>query len=168
MARGAKAGTAPAAARPRKQRGRQGQQGWKWWHGMAAGMLLMLSPGTALLLAALAAPLVLTMVADTTHRHTLSRTIGLFTLAGAIGPLQAYATGSYDMIAALKVLSRPETIPVTWMMGGCGWLVDEVFCLCASFIATIHLAARKKALEASLSEICKEWEISPGQDSPAQ
>ncbi|WP_428393378.1 hypothetical protein [Lichenicoccus sp.] len=160
MARAAKAGATRRATRP------QGQQGWKWWHGMAAGMLLMLSPATALLLAALAAPVVFAIVADTTHRHTLSRTIGLFVLAGAIGPLQAYATCSYDMTAAVKILSRPTTIPLTWMMGGCGWLVDEVCCLGAAFIATMRLAARKKALEAALSEICKEWEISPNQDKP--
>ena len=135
---------------------------------MAAGMLLMLSPGTAMLLVALAAPVVFALVAETTHRHTLSRTVGLFALAGAIGPLQAYATSSYDMSAAIKILSRPATIPVTWMMGGCGWLVDEVCCLGGAFIANIRLAARKKALEAALSEIYKEWEISPGQEKPSR
>ena len=70
MARAAKARAARAG-----KLARSGSTGWKWWQGMLGGMLLMLSPGAAMLLLALSAPVLLVMIADSTPRRVVTRTV---------------------------------------------------------------------------------------------
>ncbi len=135
--------------------------GWKWWHGMLGGMLLMVSPGAALLLAALAAPVLLVLVADTTPRRALSRTVTLFCIAGAVDPLRAFLSMSHDLDAAMQLLIRPATILLAWAAAGCGWLLDETCNLSATLLTRMKLAGRVKALETELLTVRAEWELGP-------
>ncbi len=139
--------------------GAPSRAGWKWWHGMAAGMLLMLSPGTALIVAVLAAPCLFMLVADTSPGRAVTRTVLLFSLAGAIEPFRALVTGGHDMQAAMQILTRPGTVPLVWLLAACGWLINEGCCLSAAFITERRLAARRRALELLLRETCAEWQL---------
>ena len=135
--------------------------GWKWWHGMLGGMLLMVSPGAALLLAALAAPVLLVLVADTTPRRALTRTVTLFCVAGAIDPLRVFLSMDHDLAAAMELLTHPATILLAWTAAACGWLLDEISGLCATLLTKMKAAGRAKALEAELMAMRAEWEIGP-------
>ncbi len=136
--------------------------GWKWWHGMLGGMLLMVSPGAALLLTALAAPVLLVLVADTTPRRTLTRTVGLFCAAGSLDSLRAFLSTSHDLDAAITLLTYPTTMLLAWAAAGCGWVLDEMCGLCAGLLTKLSLASRGKALEAELLQVRAEWELGPG------
>jgi hypothetical protein len=133
--------------------------GWKWWQGMLGGMLLMLSPGAAVLLLALSAPALLVMIADITPKRVLTRTVILFSLAGAIEPVRAFLMSGHDIAAALDILMRPTTVLFAWLCAGCGWLLNELSCLIAAFTMNLRLAARKAALEAMLLQVRTEWEL---------
>ena len=133
--------------------------GWKWWHGMLGGMLLMVSPGAALLLVALAAPVLLVLVGDVTPRRALTRTVMLFCAAGAIDPLRAFLTMGHDLATATDLLARPTTILLAWAAAGCGWLLDESCGLCTTLLEKMKMARRSKALEAELLAVRIEWEI---------
>ena len=135
--------------------------GWKWWHGMLGGMLLMVSPGAALLLIALAAPVLLVLVADITPRRTLTRTVMLFCAAGAVDPARAFLATDHDLATAMDLLAHPTTILLAWAAAGSGWLLDEICGLFATLLTRMKLAGRSKALEAELLAVRAEWEIGP-------
>lgn len=142
------------------KRVRAGNPGWKWWHGLVAGMLLMLSPGAAMLLLPLAAPALLVMVADTAPGRTLTRSVALFCVAGAIDPLRAFLAAGHDLQAAFDILTRPATLLSSWLCAGFGWLLNEAFCLVATCVSSMRHAARKAALETMLRQVRTEWDLS--------
>ena len=133
--------------------------GWKWWHGMAAGMVLMLSPGVAVVLVVLAAPVLFVLISDRSSSRSVGRTIALFSLAGAIEPVRALVTDGHDLQTAIQILCRPRTIPLAWLLAGCGWLADEVFCQVAIWTTNMRVAARRKMLETLMAELRQEWQI---------
>ena len=139
---------------------RAGSGGWKWWQGMLGGMLLMVSPGAAMLLLALSAPALLVMIADTTPRRVVTRTVVLFSLAGAVEPARAFVMGGHDIAVALDILMRPTDMLLAWLAAGCGWVLNELFCLVATFVTSLRLSARKASLEAMLLEVRTEWGLS--------
>jgi hypothetical protein len=153
-------------ARAAAKRIRSGNPGWKWWQGVLAGILLMLSPGAALLLLPLAAPALLVSVADTARARTLTRTVALFSVAGAIEPLRAFLAAGHDLQAAFDILTRPATIPFGWLCAGFGWLVSEAFCLIAAYFSNARLATRKAALETMMRQIRTEWDFAEGPGQP--
>ena len=146
MARAAKASPARSAS-----------SGWKWWQGMLGGMLLMVSPGAAMLLLVLSAPALLVMIADRTPRRVVTRTVILFSLAGAVEPVRAFLMTGHDIAAALDILIRSTDVPLAWLAAGCGWVLNELSCLIAAFLTGLRLSARKAALEAMLLEVRTEW-----------
>lgn len=134
---------------------------------MLGGMVLMVSPGGALLVLMLGAPALFIMVADTTPRHSLTRTVFLFSLAGVIQPVRTFLMEGHDISTALRVLARPESILFAWICAGSGWLLNEIFCLMAVFMTNVRLNTRRKSLEATLLEIRKEWERDQHGSTPA-
>lgn len=159
MARAAKARPA-RAGKP----ARSGSTGWKWWQGMLGGMLLMLSPGAAMLLLALSAPVLLVMIADRTPRRVVTRTVILFSLAGAVEPARAFVMMGHDIAAAAEILMRSTDVLLAWLGAGCGWVLNELFCLIATFVTGLRLSARRTTLETMLLQIRTEWELA---DDPA-
>src|SRR6195952_1931286 len=139
------------------KRVRAGSAGWKWWQGMLGGMLLMLSPGSAMLLLPLSAPALLVAIADTSPRRMLTRTVILFSVAGAIEPVRAFIVTGHDIAAGLTILARPTTVLFVWLCAGSGWLVNEFFCLIAIFATGLKLSARRNAQEALLLQIRTDW-----------
>lgn len=126
---------------------------------MLGGMLLMLSPGAAMLLLTLSAPVLLVMAADTTRKRMLTRTVILFSVAGAIEPARLFVMTGHDIGAALDILTRPTTVLFVWLCAGSGWLLNELCCLVATLVTSLKLAARQKAFEAMLLQIRTEWEL---------
>ena len=135
---------------------------------MLGGMLLMISPAAALLVAVLAAPTILVVLADTTPHRTLTRTVILFSLAGAIEPLRAFLLSGHDMAASFAILARPAGVMMAWLSGGCGWLLNELFCLGATLMTNMRHAGRRAALEAMLLDVRQEWTLTEEAQAPAQ
>ncbi len=131
--------------------------GWRWWHGMLAGMLLMLSPGAAVLLTVLAAPVLLVLVADTTPGRAVTRTVMLFCIAGALVPLRSFLSMGHDMATAAELLATPGTLLLPWSAAGCGWLLDEACGLTATLISRRRSTSRQRSLEAELLALRAEW-----------
>ena len=146
-------------ARAARLKREKSSSGWKWWQGMLGGMLLMLSPGSAMLLVALSAPALLVAIADTTTRRLLTRTVVLFSVAGAIEPVRVFVMTGHDINASLGVLTRPTAVLFVWLCAGSGWLLNEIFCLIATFVTNLKLAARRNAQETLLLQIRTEWEL---------
>ncbi len=160
MARAAKARHARAGRpTPSGSTGRLGSTGWKWWQGMLGGMLLMLSPGAAMLLVALSAPVLLVMIADSTPRRVVTRTVILFSLAGAVEPARAFVMMGHDVAAAVEILMRSTDVLLAWLGAGCGWVLNELFCLVATFVTGLRLSARRATLETMLLQVRTEWEL---------
>ncbi len=133
---------------------------------MAAGMLLMLSPASALLLLALLAPAVLVMVSDNTPGRALTRTVVLFSLAAALGPVRSFVEEGATLQVLFRMLTETRTLPAVWLCAGCGWVLNETLCAVAGLVTRLKLAAQSKAFEARLLEIRTEWEAADRPSPP--
>lgn len=153
-AAGAKAGGTKAA-------GAKGPRaaGWRWWQGMAAGILLTVSPGAALLVLALGAPIILVMVGDAAPGRPLTRIVILFTIAGSVETLRLFLLGPHDLASSVELLSRLGSLPLAWTAAAAGWLTHEAACLSALWVTDLRVARRQRSLEGELATLRAEWSL---------
>ena len=133
--------------------------GWRWWQGMLFGILLMVSPGGLLLLMALSAPVLLCLVCETARGRPLTRTVTIFTLAGAIEPVRSFLFSSHTLADSVDVLARIGSLPLTWTGAAAGWLVNEASCVAAVWMTDLRLAGRRREIEARLAALRTEWSL---------
>ncbi len=133
--------------------------GWRWWQGMAAGVVLTVSPGAALVLLGLGAPIILSMVGEDVPGRPLTRTVAVFTVAGSIDTLRLFLIGSHDLATSVDLLSRLGGLPLAWTAAAAGWLVNEAACITARWITDLRVARRRRSAEEQLATLRTEWSL---------
>ncbi|WP_428375414.1 hypothetical protein [Lichenicoccus sp.] len=136
--------------------------GWRWWQGMAAGVLLTVSPGAALLLLALGAPIILALVGENVPGRPLTRTVALFTAAGSVETLRLFLLGPHDLATSVELLARLGSLPLAWTAAATGWLSNEAACVTARWITDLRVARRQRAVEGVLAALRTEWSLPDG------
>lgn len=129
-----------------------------WLRGLGCGLVLALTPATALLLLVLLSPALLMRALDREQALGASRAVLLSNVAGSAGALVAlWKEGVPAIGAAIAVLDQPVTIATAWAAAAAGWLASE----CVSQLAMIWLgvSARReaRALDATVELLRNEW-----------
>nr|WP_321985382.1 hypothetical protein [uncultured Lichenicoccus sp.] len=136
--------------------------GWRWWQGMAAGVVLAVSPGAALLLLVLGAPIILSMAGEDAPGRPLTRTVALFTAAGSVETLRLFLMGPHDLASTLELLPRLGGLPLAWTAAATGWFANEAACITARWITELRVARRQRFIEGELAALKAEWSLPEG------
>lgn len=153
-----KAGTAPAVEPGAKAAGARVRAGNGWLRGLGCGLVLALTPATAILLMVLLSPTLLMRALDREHALGASRAVLLSNVAGSAGGLVAlWKDGVPDVGTAIALLEQPATIATAWAAAAAGWLASE----CLSQLAIVWLAAsarrEARAIDAAVEVLRDEW-----------
>lgn len=140
-----------------------------WWGGLGCGAMVVLSPGTAILLAALVVPvLAVALLPEDGVGGRVTLATLLFGLAASIQPLHAFWESDADLAAALGLVRQPLVLLTGWVAILGGWFVAEFSSVVLRLTAELKAATERRALMASLAELEEEWgPLAPLPSSPA-
>lgn len=144
------------ASSGRAARGRLG--GGMWWGGLCCGGLIVLAPGTAILLLGMLLPLVL--VAAIPERHAGPKVLQaslLFGLAASVHGLRALWQDEATPMVALAMLREPQTLFAAWIAIAGGWLVSECAGLVLRLSVDLVAASQRRSLMQQVRAIEEEW-----------
>ena len=129
-----------------------------WGGGLVCGVILMLTPGSAILVGVLLLPLA--GLALAMSRNGGGRTIQaslLFGLASCVHPLHVLWGGDTTPAAAIALLRQPMVVPVGWIALLAGWLVSELATAALRIQSDIAAASQRRRMMARIGEIEDEW-----------
>ncbi len=145
----AKEATPPATGR---------QNALLWWGGLGCGAVVVLSPGTALLLSSLLAPvLLLALLPEEGRGGRIVRAGLLFGLAAGIHPLRVLWDGGGSINVAVVLIRQPAILFTAWTAIATSWFVGEVAGVVLRLAADLSAAAQRRSLMAAVAELEEEW-----------
>lgn len=160
MAR-AKARGRSATARARPAGRTQGAA--LWWGGLGCGGMIMLSPGSALLLAALLLPVIPIMLLPEEHAGVrVARAAVMLGLAASIHALRLLWGEGGTLDAAATLLREPSTLAAGWTAIVAAWFIAEVSTVATRLAAEIRAMAERKRISMTLAALEEEWGPLPG------
>ncbi len=129
-----------------------------WWAVLGCGGVVVLSPGTAILLAVLVAPVLLvSMFPEDGPGRRVALASLLFGLAGSIPALAQLWDGGATVSAALAMIHRPLLMFAAWTAVLAGWFVGEIAGIAMKLVADLNAAAKRRACAAELAALEEEW-----------
>ena len=159
----ARAGGGRTAAKPTVvSSGPAGAGAGLWWGGLGCGATVVLSPATAILLAALLSPVLLvTLVPEDGVGQRPGRRIVLASLlvglATSVSPLCQLWNAGPTISTATSIAHRPMVLLATWTAIGGGWFVGEAAGIVLKLTADLGAAARRRTCAAELAALEAEW-----------
>ena len=136
-----------------------------WWGGLGCGAVIVLSPGTAVLLSALLAPvLLLALLPEESGEGRGGRIMRaglLFGLAAGINPLRTLWVGGGSIDVALALVRQPAILFTAWTAIAASWLVGELAGMALRLAADLSATTRRRGLTAAVAELEGEWGPSP-------
>ena len=129
-----------------------------WWAGLGCGAMVVLSPGTAILLAVLVAPVLLvSMFPEDGPGRRVALASLLFGLAGSVPALrQLWDTGN-TVPVALSIIHQPMPLLAAWTAVLAGWFVGEIAGIVLKLSADLGAAAKRRGCAAELAALEEEW-----------
>ncbi len=129
-----------------------------WWGGLGCGAVVVLSPGTALLLLSLLAPvLLLALLPEEGRGGRIVRAGLLFGLAAGIQPLRALWDGGGSIGVAVVLVREPAILFTAWTAIAASWFIGEAASIAMRLAADVAAAARRRGLTAAVAELEEEW-----------
>ncbi len=147
------------AKRPRSTSGNDTPGGaGLWWAGLGCGATLVLSPGTAILVAVLVAPVLLVAILpeDGPGRRVALASL-LFGLAGSVPALRQLWNDGATVEAALAIIHQPMALLTAWVAVLAGWFTSEIAGIVLRLIADMSAAAKRRSCTAALAALEEEW-----------
>ena len=132
--------------------------GGLWWGGLCCGGLIVLAPGSAILLLGMLLPLVL--VAAIPDRHAGPKVVQaslLFGLAASVHGLRALWQDEATPALALAMLRQPQTLFTAWSAIAGGWLMSECAGLVLRLSVDFAAASQRRSLMQQIRAIEEEW-----------
>ncbi len=151
------AGSAAAKkAKPQPSVGRQ--NALLWWGGLGCGAIVVLSPGTAVLLSSLLVPvLLLALLPEEGRGGRIIRAGLLFGLAGSIHPLRALWEGGGSINVAVVLIRQPTVLFTAWTAVAASWFVSEVAYMVLRLAADLSAASQRRSLMTAIAKLEEEW-----------
>jgi hypothetical protein len=144
----------------------QGKSALPWGLGLACGAAAAVATPTAVLVAALLGPALLTFMLDPAEGKPVARCVLLCGLSAAAFPLMALWSGGHTMDLSLSLLGDPASVVVAWTVQGAGWLLAELAPLMVLLLQNSHGAARAHRLRTARAHLADEWGL-PQEIAPA-
>ena len=141
-------GRAKAASPPRS---------WLWLQGAVCGGLVVLAPGTALLLGTLLLAALAMLAFETTPGRPTARAMLLMAAATALSPLLRLWDQGGSLAAALDVLSNPLVPLWSWTASGSAWLLCQTWEVVSTFIMHTADDHASRRLQEEKSKLVEEW-----------
>ena len=121
-----------------------------WWGGLGSGAVIVLSPGTAVRLSALRAPVLLRALlreeGGEGRGGRIVRAGLLFGLAAGIHPLRTLWLGGGAIDVALVLVRQPAILFTAWTAIASSWLVGELAGIVLRLAADLSAATRRRSL----------------------
>ncbi len=129
-----------------------------WWAVLGCGGVVVLSPGTAILVAMLVAPVLLvSMFPDNGPGRRVALASLLFGLAGCVPGLAQLWAGDPTVSAALAIMHRPLPVCAAWTAVLVGWFVGEIAGIVMKLVTDVNAAAKRRTYAAELAALEEEW-----------
>ena len=129
-----------------------------WWAGLGCGGMVVLSPGTAILLAILVAPVLLvSMFPEDGPGGRVALASLLFGLTGSEPALTQLWDDGATVSAALAIIHRPLLVFAAWTAVLAGWFVGEIAGISMKLVADLKAAAKRRVCAAELAALEDEW-----------
>ncbi len=129
-----------------------------WWGGLGCGAIVVLSPGTAVLLSSLLVPvLLLALLPEEGRGGRIVRAGLLFGLAGGVHPLRALWEGGGSINVAVELIRQPAVLFTAWTAVAASWFVSEVACMALRLAADLSAASKRRSLVAAVTKLEEEW-----------
>lgn len=142
-----------------KTRPSQKPRSWLWLQGAAAGVIVALAPGSALLLGVLLCPALVFAAAAGSAGRPAARVMLLMGSAATFGPLRDQWTGGNSVDSTLELLANPSVALWAWIACGFGWFTCEATAMAAA-LALLHATRhRATALRREQADLIEEWTL---------
>ena len=146
-----KARTARAASAPRRNV-------LIWWGGLGCGAVVVVLPGTAVLLLTLLAPVALmTMLPEEGPGRRIVGAGLLFGLAASVHPLLRFWQGDGSVAAALSLVRQPTSLFTAWTAILVSWLVGEMAGIVVRVATDVSAISQRRTLTTAIAELEQEW-----------
>ena len=107
---------------------------WLWLQGALCGGLVVLAPGTALVLGTLLAVALATLAFEQTPGRPVARSMLLMAGATSLSPLVHLWQQGGSLSAAVDVLANPAVPLWSWAASGSAWLIGQIWQVVSLFI----------------------------------
>ena len=129
-----------------------------WWGGLGCGAVVVVSPGSALLVSALLAPvLLLALLPEEGRGGRIVHAGLLFGLAAGVHPLHALWDGGGSIGVAVVLVRQPATLFTAWTAIAASWFIGETAGVVLRLAADVAAAAQRRSLTAAVAELEEEW-----------
>ncbi len=128
-----------------------------WLQGLLCGVLAALATPTALLLAVLLAPGLLSVALDRAPGRPVARTLLLFGLSTTVQPLLTLWKAGHTLDVALGLAFEPATLAASWAAAAAGWLLLQFLPLLVRLALESAALSRKHRLRQLKERCTEEW-----------
>ena len=135
---------------------RQGRS-WLWLQGALCGGLLVLAPGTALVLGTLLGVALATFVFEQTPGRPVTRSMLLMGGAASLPSVVHLWQQGGSIGVAAEMLSDPVVALWCWAASGSAWLIGQLWEVISLFIMRKTDQHAEKALQDERTRLVEEW-----------
>lgn len=135
---------------------RQGRS-WLWLQGAFCGGLLVLAPGTALVMSTLLAVAIATFAFEQTPGRPVTRSMLLMGAAASLNPLVHLWQQGGSLGVAAEMLADPVIPLWCWAASGSAWLISQLWEVLAVFIMQKADGRSEKSLKDERARLLQEW-----------
>ena len=129
-----------------------------WWGGLGCGAMVVLSPASAILLAALVVPVLLvTLLPEDGPGRRITSAALLFGLAGSVRPLHQLWDTEATVPAAMTIVHQPIVLLTSWTAILTGWFVGELAGIVLKLVAEANASAKRRGYMSELAALEEEW-----------
>lgn len=128
---------------------------------------MVLSPGSAVLLATLMVPVVLiALLPEDGGNGHVAKAASLFGLAASIHPLLVFWNEGTTFSAAIMLVTQPLILATSWIAILTGWFTSEAATLVVRLSADLAAAGERRSLGAAIVALEEEWGPLPARPEP--
>jgi hypothetical protein len=128
-----------------------------WLSGLACGVLAAVTPGTAVVAAALLAPGIVAVKLDQEPGRPIARTILTCGLAGCVHPIIMLWNAGQAFDTAIAIISDPANLGIAWSAAAAGWLMTQIVPLIVRAVLEGGALTRAARLRVSRAKIAEAW-----------
>jgi hypothetical protein len=142
-----------------------GPKSLTWLQGLLCGALATLATPTALLVSVLLLPAIVAGVLDRQPGKPIARSVGLFGLCGAIGPVRSLWAAGHTIEAAAALAVDVDSLIWAWGGAVAGWLLAELAPVAVRAVLEVNARSRAARITAKRADYELAWGFPPAAEN---